>query len=210
MLSTGFLLRLNIILDFWMLVFALLHFSFMILGVLFAMHMPKRTVNKVNVTGLFDPKRTVPHGVPNGFQKEPSPMDSIPLRVYAEGYHARTQIECYVFSIVMIISVLLAIEFIPWTNFICIAISTISALIIYTLSPVEDTNKPLGAAEVKVYGKKAKIILGLELGVLILLMSFGIESFAECLTVSLFVQSFMLVCGNIKNNLGRSKTCNVL
>ena len=61
MLSTGFLLRLNIILDFRMLVFTLLHFS-MILGVLFTMHMLKRTTNEVNVTGLFDPKRTVPNG----------------------------------------------------------------------------------------------------------------------------------------------------
>ena len=121
----------------------------------------------------------------------------IPLRIYAGGYHAGTQTGCYVFSIVMIISVLLAIEFIPWTNFICIAISTISALIIYTLSPVEDTNKPLDAAEVKVYGKKARIILGLELGVLVLLMTFGMKSVVVSMSISFIVLSLMLVLETI-------------
>ncbi len=119
----------------------------------------------------------------------------IPLRVYAGGYHARTQIGCYVFSIVMIISVLLAIEFIPWTNFICIIISMVAALIIFFLSPVEDTNKPLDAAEVKVYGKKARIILGLELGVLILLMTFGMKSVVVSMVISLIALSFMVVLG---------------
>ncbi|NYB75002.1 accessory gene regulator B family protein [Sedimentibacter hydroxybenzoicus DSM 7310] len=117
----------------------------------------------------------------------------IPLRIYTGGYHARTQIGCYVFSIVMIISVLLAIEFIPWTNFICITISIVSALIIYILSPVEDMNKPLDAAEVKVYGKKARIILGLELGVLVLLMTFGMKSVVVSMVMSLAVLDFMLV-----------------
>ena len=30
----------------------------------------------------------------------------IPIRVYAGGYHARTQIRCYIFSVLMLISVL--------------------------------------------------------------------------------------------------------
>lgn len=122
----------------------------------------------------------------------------IPLRVYAGGYHARTQIGCYVFSIVMIISVLLAIEFIPWTNSICITISMVSALIIFFLSPVEDTNKPLDAAEVKVYGKKARIILGLEFSVLVLLMAFGMKSVVVSMVTSLFVLSFMLILGKVR------------
>ena len=122
----------------------------------------------------------------------------IPLRIYAGGYHARTQMGCYIFSIVMIISVLLAIEFIPWTNFICIIISMVSALIIFFLSPVEDTNKPLDAAEVKVYGKKAKVILGLELGVLVLMMTFGMKSVVVSMVISLIVLSFMLILGKVR------------
>ncbi|WP_313342077.1 hypothetical protein [Sedimentibacter sp.] len=37
-------------------------------------------------------------------------------------------------------------------------------------------NKPLYDTEVKVYGKKARIILGFEVGVLILLMALGMKS----------------------------------
>ncbi len=119
----------------------------------------------------------------------------IPLRIYAGGYHARTQLRCYISSVVLIVSALLAIEFIPWTNFIVITISTISGLIIFILSPVEDMNKPLDTAEVKVYGKKARMILGLELVVLILLMVFGVENVAECVSTSLLVMSAMLILG---------------
>ena len=99
----------------------------------------------------------------------------------------------------------MAIEFIPWTNFICITISVISALIIFFLSPVEDTNKPLDAAEVKVYGKKARIILGLELGVLVLFMIFGIGRIVTSISLSLVVLVFMLVVRIIFKKLGVEK-----
>lgn len=129
----------------------------------------------------------------------------IPLRIYAGGYHARTQIGCYIFSIVMIISVLLATEFILWTNFICITISIVSALIIYTLSPVEDMNKPLDVAEVKVYRRKARIILGLELGVLVLLIILEINWIVSCVSASLFVQCVVLTLGKYNNTNGKKR-----
>jgi len=122
----------------------------------------------------------------------------IPLRIYAGGYHARTHLKCYICSVVLIVSALLAIEFIPWTNFIAITISAISGLIIYILSPVEDKNKPLDAVEVKVYGKKASIILVFELGILILLIISRVINIAACVSVSLFILSVMLIFGKIK------------
>lgn len=122
----------------------------------------------------------------------------IPLRTYAGGYHARTQWGCYISSVALIIAVLLGIRFIPWTNFIIIKISIISGLIIYILSPVEDINKPLDSAEVKVYGKKARMILGFEFGVLILLIILRVKNMATCLSVSLLSLSMMLICGKIK------------
>lgn len=122
----------------------------------------------------------------------------MPLRIYAGGYHARTQLRCYISSVVLIVAVLLAIEFIPWTNFIVITISIVSGLIIFILSPVEDMNKPLDAAEVKVYGKKTRIILGLELCALVLLVGFGMKIIVSCISVSLFVQCVMLILGKKK------------
>ncbi len=122
----------------------------------------------------------------------------IPLRTYAGGYHARTQLKCYISSVVLIVAVLLGIRFIPWTNFIIITISIISGLIIYILSPVEDINKPLDAAEVKAYREKARIILTFELSVLVVLVVLGESNVTECVVVSLFALSLMLVLGKIK------------
>ncbi len=124
----------------------------------------------------------------------------IPLRTYAGGYHARTQWGCYISSVVLIVAVLLGIRFIPWTNFIIITISIISGLIIYILSPVEDMNKPLDAAEVKVYGNQARMILGFEFGVvMMLLIAIGQNNVSECVSVSHLTLSFIVVIGKLKN-----------
>jgi accessory gene regulator B len=122
----------------------------------------------------------------------------IPLRTYAGGYHARTQLKCYISSVVLFVAVLLGIRFIPWTNFICITIAIISGLIIYILSPVENSNKPLDVAEVKVYRKKARMILALELSGMLLVVIFGVKGVVTSMAVSLLKLSFMLVAGKLK------------
>lgn len=121
----------------------------------------------------------------------------IPLRTYAGGYHARTQLQCYISSVLLIVAVLLGIKFIPWTNFICITISIVSGLIIYILSPVEDMNKPLDAAEVKVYKKKARSILILEIIGLLILTILRFENVVACMSISLLILNLMLIYGRI-------------
>lgn len=125
----------------------------------------------------------------------------IPLRTYAGGYHARTQLKCYISSVVLIVAVLLGIRFIPWTNLIIIMISIISGLIICILSPVEDINKPLDATEKKVYRKKARIILAFELSIIILLIVTRQNIVAMIMSVSLFTLSVLLVLGKLKEFL---------
>jgi hypothetical protein len=44
-------------------------------------------------------------------------------------------------------------------------------------------NKPLDAEEVKVYGKRARMILDFEFGTLILLVIHGEDNVAECVLV---------------------------
>ncbi len=121
----------------------------------------------------------------------------IPLRTYSGGYHARTQLKCYISSVVLIVAVLLGIRFIPWTNFIIIMISIISGLVIYIFSPVEDSNKPLDTIEVKVYRKKARMILVFELSLILLIVSIQ-NNVAKIVSVSLFTQSVLLAFGKLK------------
>ena len=70
------------------------------------------------------------------------------LRVYAGGYHASTQLRCYILSFGMLIAALLAIR---WIN-----VSEIVAVggIIYFMAPSEHKNKPLSQIEKKIYKKK--------------------------------------------------------
>jgi len=122
----------------------------------------------------------------------------IPLRVYAGGYHARTPVGCYIGSVILIVVVLLGIKFIPWTNFICITVALISGTIIYVVSPVEDSNKPLTVIEAKAYGKNAKDTFIIELCMLILLTVLSMNNVAECIAASLLALNFMLLLGKVK------------
>jgi len=61
-------------------------------------------------------------------------------------------------------------------------------------------NKPLDAAEVKVYGKKARSILVLELSIFILLIILEAKELGYCISISLLMLSFMTIMGKIKNN----------
>ena len=81
------------------------------------------------------------------------------LRVYAGGYHANTELSCYIFSLIMIIAVLWLINRILWNTFICLSITVISDLIILLLAPVEDANKPLDHKEIEIFKKRTYIIL---------------------------------------------------
>ncbi len=122
----------------------------------------------------------------------------LPLRSFAGGYHARTQVRCYLYSIILIIAVLSTIRFIPWTNFICLGTALLAGLIIFILSPVEDINKPLDQMEIVVYKKSTRTILVLELLLVLLLLALKLNEPLSCIAVSLLALSVMLVLGKLK------------
>ena len=122
----------------------------------------------------------------------------LPLRSFAGGYHARTQLRCYLYSIILTSIVLSAVRFIPWTSFICIGLALFAGVIIFILSPVEDINKPLDQAEVIMYKKRTSIILLLEMIVILFLLLFELNNILPCITVSLLTLSVMLVLGKLK------------
>ncbi len=125
----------------------------------------------------------------------------IHIRTYAGGYHAITQLNCCISSVVIIVMVLLGIRYMKWTSLIYVTISIFSGLIIYILSPVEDSNKPIDDIGVKIFRKKSRIILIFELILLILFIFLRKNNIAECILVSLFTVSVMLILGKIKCRL---------
>lgn len=121
------------------------------------------------------------------------------LRDYAGGYHADSRMRCYLISWLMMLSVLLIVQYCPaevmfWTS----AILLIPLyLLIFSLAPVGNINKPLDEIEQKRYGKTARIILSIEEVLSALFLFFNVQiSFVLCL--GLFCVSIMLVCGKFK------------
>lgn len=123
----------------------------------------------------------------------------IPLRTYAGGYHAKTQFRCYLLSIVIMLAALFGIKQIPWTGSIGIGLTLCAIGIILYFSPVEDKNKPLSSMEVKVYGKRARIILFIEIIIMLIMMILKQQQVAYCIAAEFVALSIMLIFGAMKN-----------
>lgn len=124
-----------------------------------------------------------------------------PLRSFAGGYHAKTSIRCYVYSILLIITVLFSIKLRLFNNFICIIAFLTSCVIIAILSPVEDFNKPLDYIEIKVYRKRTLVIVSIESMVFIISYLLNWKNVVICITCVFMVMAFILCVGKCKNNI---------
>lgn len=122
----------------------------------------------------------------------------IPLRTYGGGYHAKTELRCYFLSVALIIASLLLIKFIPITKMSVLALSSISGVVVYILAPVEDKNKILNDTENKIYRRKTRIILAIEILVNILLYRLGFDILSLVISVAIFMLSLMIIVGRIK------------
>ncbi len=119
----------------------------------------------------------------------------IPLRSYAGGYHAKTQLRCYLFSVAMIIIVVLIIKYVPWFDLSIIIITLISSGVILSLAPVEDSNKPLDSKEIQVYKKITRLILLFEVFLVCVFIDLGYSEVSICIMMALTTLGVMLVLG---------------
>ena len=71
----------------------------------------------------------------------------MPLRSFAGGYHAKTAVRCYFFSIAMMSAVLWVMRCVTYVTLVCGFLTVVSGSIIWFLVPVEDRNKPLDDVE---------------------------------------------------------------
>ncbi len=86
------------------------------------------------------------------------------IRTYTGGYHAKSAINCYLFSSVVVVLVLIAIKFTPaqYVFIASILILLISVPILLKFAPVEARTKPLDEIERKYFRKKGIINLSIE------------------------------------------------
>lgn len=122
----------------------------------------------------------------------------IPLRTFAGGYHAKTPLRCYVFSMIMLAIVSVGLRYFCIADEAYYVILVISIVVILILSPVEDKNKPLNEIEHKIYKKRTAIIVAAELVIYLILKIVRLDHLSEVIIYSFAVLSFMLIAGKIK------------
>lgn len=121
----------------------------------------------------------------------------IPLRRYAGGYHAKTELRCSVLSVLSETAALLAIGVFP-PHLSAPAIAG-AGLLIFFLVPVESKNRPLDDVERRVFRKRGRIILGVHwaAGLVCWYASFSVG--LKILSVTDMLMAMMLLLGLIKN-----------
>jgi len=124
-------------------------------------------------------------------------MAYIPLRTYAGGYHAKTQLRCYVFSILMLSAAFGGIKLVHWTDRGYFIIILCSVIIIILLAPLESENKPFNENEKAVYRKRTHIILGTLIAIALIFWLSGLKSISISVTMALLVTALMLVLGKV-------------
>lgn len=121
-----------------------------------------------------------------------------PLRKYAGGFHANTRKGC-LFSSTCLLVIFFGIFFqINWTSGECIFLSIIFSLIILAVVPVENPNKPLDNLEHKVYGRRARTILILELVMLGVSLLLKWKRLMIIITMNFCIVGYILIAGVIK------------
>ncbi|WP_317368913.1 accessory gene regulator B family protein [uncultured Tyzzerella sp.] len=126
----------------------------------------------------------------------------IPIRVYAGGYHARTKLGCYIFSVLMLISVCYILKLnLLQNSLLIIILSIVSSGIILYLAPIEDKNKLLDEIEIKVYKKRTIRNLTIVLIVLCITLIFNKINLSSCIFISLLCNGIMLMLGKISNSV---------
>lgn len=121
------------------------------------------------------------------------------IRPVAGGYHARSQRNCYIFSMLLIVIVLSILKWFQWNSIVCFFILLLSGMVIFFLAPVEDENKPLDETEQMVYRHRSRIVLSVLSALTLFFLVTGLVQIANNITISLLASAVMLILGILKN-----------
>lgn len=124
------------------------------------------------------------------------------LRTYAGGHHAKSSLVCFFSSCGIAVGTLTFWSLCPveYKTLCMMVFLAVSFPIIWLLSPVEATNKPLDEVETRVYRKKARALLLVEVVITLLLYFIGLGEVALVGVTSLLILAIMLVLGKVKND----------
>src|SRR6056297_2860088 len=123
------------------------------------------------------------------------------IRTYAGGYHAKSQLSCYIFSTVAVTVILLGIKHITFSCFIYLLAALISATIIYALSPIENINKPLSQNEKMLYGKKSRTLVGIFTTLSLIMWFMEVKNIAKSIVMAMLLVGVLMILEKIINKM---------
>ena len=118
------------------------------------------------------------------------------IRKYVGGYHCESS--CLMSSSTMCICVLHAIKYLPYNLGVYIVATVLSIGVLFAISPIEAINKPLEEIEVKVFGKRARIVLCITLVIFGVICAFGLTEMVKTMAISVVDILLFAVMGKIK------------
>jgi accessory gene regulator B len=122
------------------------------------------------------------------------------IRSYAGGYHADTELRCYLVSTAMLLIVVYILKYVsisPYALMITLCFSITSLVL---LAPVENHSKPLDDLEKKVYRSRTLKIMVLQLCVMVISYFIMMELF-KVIVISFGMIAVILHLGCIKNRV---------
>ena len=99
----------------------------------------------------------------------------MPLRSFAGGFHAKTQLRCYLASTITTVFIAIVSPITVVNSSLMIALLLVFAMLIILLSPVGSANKPLDDLEKKVYKRKATKICLFEVFIALVFIPLGVH-----------------------------------
>lgn len=129
----------------------------------------------------------------------------ITLRSFSGGIHSKNRLTCFTLSlIVLLIPVYTFSYFFKVVQEPCILIiGILSFFIIWILSPVESENKPLDEVEKKVYKKKSRWMVTVQVLILLLLYLLNLKGYFYAGYSSMVMIAISMVFGKIYNKKKR-------
>lgn len=133
----------------------------------------------------------------------------IPLRRYAGGYHAKTELRCYMASTLLVLFFLFGIYTIPAHLSVLFPLFLISGAVVYFLAPIESMNKPLDKIERMVYRRRSRYILTAHFGIVIVAGGLSALEVISIIAVANTTLGIMLILGWAKRTLENHMDCSV-
>lgn len=124
------------------------------------------------------------------------------IRQYGGGGHAKTRIVCYIRSMltfVMALVIIQAVGYLPILTVPLSALSVISVVYIFFAAPIDSENKRLDNDEIRIYGRKARIMATAMLIVSVILLLMKLNVFAFSVMTGILTSAFLMVVGQIEN-----------